>query len=107
MEFRIDSSGAIVRTVSIPGNPIPYVHRCEAETFRTVADAVETVPQIKLELIAENLDLPYTQVNVALEFMKDRGCLGTEGRKTFLVSKFTYEDCLTEYYALRNIANYL
>lgn len=57
-----------------------------------------------LSLIAEAEELPYTQVNVALEFMKERGCVQVAfGRKSVPASSFLPEDVLIEVHALPSV----
>ena len=79
-----------------------YTHRCEHETYRGVAWAFEgcggeglTIPSL-----AEALDLPSTQVAVALDFLKERGCVVTRCRRNYPASGFVYEDALIEWHAL-------
>ena len=49
--------------------------------------------------LARSLDAPYTQVNVALGFLKERGCLVTRLRRHYPASTFLFEDAITEYFA--------
>jgi hypothetical protein len=93
--------GALVRTVTFPdGDPRKhYTHRCTREVYERVAHAVEESGDhgVTLESIAEAEDAPFTQVNVALEFMRERGCVVTRHRRTYPASKATFEDAMIEF----------
>ena len=90
----------LVRTVTGPDGR-SYVHRCGHEAYRRVAFAFESCPPAGLTIVtlAPSLDLPNTQVNVALEFLKDRGCVVTRHRSNYPASDFVYEDALIEWHA--------
>lgn len=72
---------------------------------KAVAEAVDQTPAegagVVLEPLARSLDRPYTQVNVALEFLKERGVVTTRARRNYPASNFAIEDALIEYHALR------
>ena len=94
----------LVRTVTfVDGRR--YEHRCSYQTYETVAEAVDQTPAegegVALEPLARSLDLPYTQVNVALEFMKERGVVTTRARRNYPASNFAFLDALIEYHAFR------
>ena len=95
----------LVRTVSFADGQRGYEHRCSYQTYEAVADAVDQIPTegegVTLEPLARSLDLPYTQVNVALEFLKERGVVSTRARRNYPASNFAFEDALIEYHALR------
>lgn len=91
----------LVRTVYFPDGR-SYTHRCTRATFEAVAHAIEEHAKegVTLESLAEALDLPFTQVNVALEFMKERGCIVTPsggGRRSYPASGCLFEDAMCEY----------
>ena len=79
-----------------------YTHRCGRQTYEAVARAVEEAGQagVTLESLAREIDAPYTQVNVALGFLKERGCLVTRLRRHYPASTFLVEDAMVEYHAL-------
>ena len=91
----------LVRTVSAPDGRC-YVHRCTHEAYRTVAYAFESCggQGLKILPLASDLDLPSTQVAVALDFLKERGCVVTRHRSNYPASGFVYEDALIEWHAL-------
>ena len=76
-----------------------YVHRCSRDIFREVAYAIEdhAAGGTTLEQIVDAIDAPYTQVNVALAFMKERGCVEVRHRRTFPASDIVYEDAMIEF----------
>ena len=96
--------GRLVRTVVLPDGR-GYVHRCTGETFQAVAHAIEERADegVTLEPLAEALDAPCTQVNVALEFLKERGCVVTRGRRNYPASNALFEDAMTEFCYLRDL----
>ena len=106
--FSVDRAGNLVRSV-VPKRGKPYEHRCRKESFEEVAYiademAAEGTP-IKLEALVGRTDLPSTQVNVALSFMLERGCLITENRMHYAAGGNQKPgqvslDAITEYHAL-------
>ena len=76
-----------------------YTHRCTRDVFREVAYAIEdhAAGGTTLEQIVDAIDAPYTQVNVALAFMKERGCVERRHRRTFPASDIVYEDAMIEF----------
>ena len=78
-----------------------YAHRCERTVYEAVAYQYEDGHGHTLEEVARALDLPYTQVNVAMEFMKERGITVVKAkRRSYAASPFVYEDAMLEYLAL-------
>lgn len=83
-----------------------YTHRCTRDVYREVAFAIEEAAGqfgpgapdgVTMEEIARAINAPYTQVNVALEFMKERGCVTVHGRRSYPASKALYEDAMCEF----------
>lgn len=89
--------------VRFPDRPdAAYVHRCTRDIFREVAFTIEehAVPGsggTTLEELVAALDAPFTQVNVALAFMKERGCVEIRRRRTYPASGAFYEDAMIEF----------
>ncbi len=55
-----------------------------------------------MPIIAERLELPYTQVNVAVEFLKTRGVIVVGHRRMSVPASICcFEDAMLEYNALR------
>jgi Replication protein A C terminal len=96
--------GHLVRT-SMPEGREPYQHRCTPQVYEAVAHAIDETPAqgegVALDDLARGLNLPFTQVNVALEFMKERGVVVTRNRRNYPASNFAFEDAMVEYHALR------
>lgn len=100
VEFAFEH-GFLDRRVTFPDGR-SYVHRCERAVFEVVARHLDAGGNVgeTMTSIAEALDLPFTQVNVALEFLKERGCVVTRGRLSYPAGTFVYEDAMVELLAL-------
>ncbi len=86
--------------VVFPDNPSrDYVHRCTRDIFREVAFTIEekAAGGTTLEDLVAAMDAPFTQVNVALAFMKERGCVEVRRRRTYPASVAMYEDAMVEF----------
>jgi hypothetical protein len=108
--FAVDADGLLVRTVTFPGGRA-YRHRCSPASYEAVARAVDECPAdggggLVLEQLARDLDLPFTQANVALEFLKERGVVVTRGRRNYPApgDAAAYEHAMCEFHALRERA---
>jgi len=90
--------GVLERRVIFPDGRT-YTHRCTRAVYEEVAYAIEerAGDGVTLDPLAKALDLPFTQVNVAIEFMKERGCVVTRGRRNYPASNFLYEDAMIEF----------
>ena len=94
--------GVLVRTVKLPGGR-SYQHTCTLESFAEVARFIEEHGRegVTTGMLWERLeDVPSTQATVALEFLKDRGCVEVEWRRCWPASGFVFEDALCEWHAL-------
>ena len=78
-----------------------YAHTCTLDVFKKVAYALQEAkhPTTLME-IAEQEQLPYTQVNIAIEFMKERGLLEVVRRRSVPASRTFFEDAMCEFHAL-------
>lgn len=101
--------GVLTRTVSFRDGHA-YTHRCTRQVYESVAYAIEERAGsggggegVTLDSLAAALDLPFTQVNVALEFMKERGCVVTRNRRNYPASTFLYEDAMCEFMFLAEL----
>ena len=82
-----------------------YVHRCTLETYKIVAFTIdENREGITLEELVSKTCLPFTQVNTALSFLKERGCVKTHRRKSIPASDGVYEDAMIEISYLEHVA---
>ena len=90
----------LVRRV-VPRRGKPYEHRCPKAAFEEVAHAAEDMRTgITLERIQSTTGLPFSQVAVAIAFMKERGCLANEHGRTHAALEGLHLDAMTEYHAL-------
>ncbi|MBI1374078.1 MAG: hypothetical protein GC159_15265 [Phycisphaera sp.] len=97
--------GCLVRTVvGDHADGRSYTHRCTKAVFETVAHAISETPAsgegTTLTLIARQENLPYTQVNVALEFLKERSVVDVRHRRCYPATKDVYLDAMVEFHAL-------
>lgn len=92
--------GALTRKVIFPDGR-SYTHRCVKQVFETVAHAINETPAqgegTTLERIAQREDLPFSQVNVALEFMKERGVVEVRHRCCYPASTCAFEDAMMQF----------
>jgi len=90
----------LVRRV-VPRRGKPYDHRCPLASFEEVAHAAEDMRTgITLERIRAATDLPFSQIAVAIAFLKERGCLSHEHGRTHAAPAGLHLDAMTEYHAL-------
>jgi hypothetical protein len=102
VEFRVQDDH-LEMTVTFRGEgDRGYTHRCTREVYREVAFGVEAraAGGTTLKELAEAIDEPFTQISVALAFMKERGCVEVRHRRTYPASGVLYEDAMIEYLAL-------
>lgn len=101
----------LVRRV-VPRHGTPYEHRCTSETFQEVAHRIDELGGTAFVLTDLNPRNPrnsrtgetlaWTQVAVALAFLKERGCVRpVHGRKHEAASSDVFLDAMTEFHALR------
>jgi len=104
IEFRSTPGGALERTVKLPDGR-EYAHRCSKEVFEAVAGHIDEHQGdgVKMQSLADTLDVPMTQVNVALQLLTERGLLETHGRLGYVApgyAKAFFEHAMTEFYTL-------
>ena len=102
--FRGTPGGLLERCVKRPDGR-EYAHRCSKEVFEAVAGHIDEHQGegVKMQSLADTLDVPMTQVNVALQLLAERGLLETHGRLGYVApgyAKAFYEHAMTEFYAL-------
>ena len=95
--------GCLVRTVTGAGGR-SYTHRCGKAAFEKVAHAIGETPAegqgASLIDVVGREDLPFTQVNVALEFLKERGLVEVRHRRCYPATRDTHLDAMVEFHAL-------
>jgi len=95
------ADGDLRRTASL-SNGTEYVHHCSRDVYEAVAYAMEDGEGHTGQELARTLDLPFTQVNVAFQFLKDRGVIETRRkRRSYATSRCVYEDAMVELLALQ------
>lgn len=104
IEFRGTPGGALERVVKLSDGR-EYAHRCSKEVFEAVAGHIDEHQGdgVKMQSLADILDVPMTQVNVALQLLTERGLLETHGRLGYAApgyAKAFYEHAMTEFCAL-------
>ena len=80
-----------------------YTLRCTLASVQEVAWYVEAHAKDGVttnELWDALPESPATQISVALDFLKDRGCVEVRGRRNYPASATLFEDAMTEFYAL-------
>ena len=97
--------GCLVRIVAEGGgDDRTYTHRCTREVFEAVAHAIAETPRqgtgTSLMEIARQEKFPFTQVNVALEFLKERGLVDVCHRRCYPATRDVYLDAMVDYHAL-------
>jgi hypothetical protein len=103
VRYRVED-GDLVRLVNGAGAR-GYEHRCSLKTYETVAHAVAETPAqgegTSLTDVVRREGLPYTQVNVALEFLKERGIVEVRHRRCYpATGGDVYLDAMCEFHAL-------
>lgn len=94
--------GRLVRTVTLADGR-SYFHRCSPEAYREVAwyIAEHAGDGVTTQMLWRNLEgVSCTQASLALDFLKERGCVLTRYRRNFPASEFLVEDALIEFHAL-------
>ena len=96
--------GHLVRKV-VPRRGKPYEHRCPRKAFEQVAHAIDEAGDeaFALELLVQREDLPFTQVAVALAFLKERSIVETRYRRNYAATDGAHLDAMTEFHALAEI----
>lgn len=97
------TDGCLIRTVT-GSDGRGYSQRCELSVFQTIAHIIDELPPqgegISTALIWKREGLAFTQVNIALEFLKERGIVAVRGRRCHPGTRCVYEDAMVEFHAL-------
>ena len=94
--------GLLVRHVTLADGK-GYVHRAELVVIKEVCWLIEQRGEDGVttgELWDALPNLPTTQISVALDFLKDRGCVEARGRRSYPASDCLFEDAMVEFHAL-------
>jgi hypothetical protein len=97
--------GCLVRTVTSDiTDGRTYHHRCDRAMFEKVAWAIAETPAegvgTTLAIIAKAERIPFTQANVALEFLKKRGLVEVRHRRCYPATADVHLDAMIEFHAL-------
>jgi hypothetical protein len=102
VDFRHED-GCLVRTVT-GADGRHYTHRCAMAAYEKVAHALNETPATgngtTMAMIATQECIPFTQANVAFEFMKERGLVEVRHRRCYPASSEIYLDAMVEWHAL-------
>ena len=110
--FIVDGpSGVLLRRV-VPKRGTPYEHACTKQVYEDVAYAIEqlgnasfTMEKVRAKAAGGGDEAnmpPWSQVAVAVAFLKERGCIvPTRGRKHVAATDDIYLDAIIEYHTLR------
>ena len=97
-------AGMLERTVTLHDGRA-YTHRCCREIFEAVAGYLDEHQDegVTMNSLADAVDAPMTQVNVALQLLTERGLLEAHSRLNYVAPGYAdgfYEHALTEFLAL-------
>jgi hypothetical protein len=96
--------GCLVRTVTGPDGRT-HSHRCSLAAFETVANAMDETPAegagATMAAIARAESQPFTQVDVALAFLHERGIIDRRHRRNYPASRSVHLDAMIEWHALQ------
>lgn len=98
--------GCLLRTVaSAADDGRSYTKRCTRDTFQQVAWAIQNLPQegqrLPIAALARRENLPFTQVDVAMEFLRDRGIVELHRRRRcYAATASPHLDAMAEFHAL-------
>jgi hypothetical protein len=79
-----------------------YAHHCTLGVFEQVVVYLDDHPQeaTHTQLVRRALNLPSSQVHVAMEFLLERGLLVRRGRQVLPQSPYFYEEALEHFHHL-------
>jgi hypothetical protein len=100
-------AGHLVRTVVLRDGR-SYTQRCTLDAYVDVAYYVDghATEGVTTNMMWDALpDVPCTQASVALDFLKERGCVTVRFRRCFPASDFLFEDAMVEFHALEHGAS--
>jgi hypothetical protein len=91
----------LIRKV-VPRTGQPYEHRCPVAALDRVAQAIDELGDagFTLESLFCREQLPWTQVAVAIAFLKERGIIDARHRRNYATTTGVHLDAMTEYHAL-------
>ncbi|MCI0364928.1 MAG: hypothetical protein L0219_13705 [Phycisphaerales bacterium] len=92
----------LIRAVT-PARGTPYQHTCDNDVFESVAHAIDELngASFTYEEIRQSIQAPFSQVAVAVAFLRERGCIvPAQRRRSVAATNDVYLDAMIEFYAL-------
>lgn len=97
--------GILTRSVTpAPGRGDPYQHTCDLEVYEAVAHTIDELngASFTYEEIRRSINAPFSQVAVAIAFLKERGCIvPAQRRRSVAATDHVHLDAMTEWHARR------
>lgn len=87
-----------------PGRGDPYQHTCDLEVYEAVAHAIDELngASFTYEEVRQRINAPFTQVSVAIAFLKERGCIvPAQRRRSVAATDHVHLDAMIEWHARR------
>lgn len=104
--FRVVEDVLIRSVVPAPGRGEPYEHSCEREVFEAAAHTINELngASFTYEEVRQVVQTPFTQVAVAIAFLKERSIIvPTVRRRHVAAGESVHLDAMTEWHALREM----
>src|SRR5687768_2660863 len=102
VSYSVTDDGSLRRTIQLSDGKA-YTHHCTRAVYEAIAYAMEDGQGHTGQALSRLLNEPFTQVDVAFQFLKDRGVIETRHkRRSLAASKCVYEDAMIEYHALQD-----
>lgn len=86
-----------------PARGTPYAHTCDLDIFENVAHTIDELKgaSFTVEIIRAATNAPWSQVAVAIAFLKERGCIApTQRRQHAASTESVHLDAMVEWHAL-------
>ncbi|MDY7110220.1 MAG: hypothetical protein SYC29_16440 [Planctomycetota bacterium] len=102
--FTVNESILTRAVTPAPGRGDPYQHTCDLEVYESVAHAIDELrgSSFTYEEIRQRIDAPFTQVAVAIAFLKERCIIvPAHRRRSVASSSSVHLDAMTEWHARR------
>ncbi|MCI0363502.1 MAG: hypothetical protein L0219_06435 [Phycisphaerales bacterium] len=93
----------ILTRVVKPARGTRYQHTCDKDVFESVAHAIDELngASFTYEEIRQSIQAPFTQVAVAVAFLRERGCIvSAQRRRSVAATNDVYVDAMIEFHAL-------
>ncbi len=95
---------AVLTRSVVPKRGTPYQHTCDKDVFEQVAMAIDGLvgASFTYEEVRQAIDAPFTQVAVAIAFLRERGLIDAAQRRRSVAASAddTYLGAMIEWHAL-------